>query len=375
MAARRMGIIGFLFCLCLYLMPCGAQAVSTASAAEPISTQTECSLTLSYAHNGTAFSGVPVKLYRIAAVSAEAQYTLAPPFLSSGLVLNGVQAAAEWNAIRSTLESHILANAIGADFAAVTDQTGRVCFESLEPGLYLATADRAVRDGLQCSFVPALVALPGLGADGRWQYQVSAASKAEVTPPGRPDDPVPDQEIQFKILKLWKGDGGQPDRPQSIEAEIFKDGKSDRIVTLSEENHWSYAWTAKEDGSDWMVVERNVPEGYSVTVEERTATFVLTNTRTEEPPTGENPPEGPPTGETPPEDPTPGGEGPEDSYLEDLFPEDVPLGDMTFPDEELPLDVLPATGDTPHILLYAVLMYVSGIALILFGITGKRKRV
>lgn len=90
-----------------------------------------------------------------------------------------------------------------------------------------------------------------------------------------------------------------------------------------------------------MVVERNIPSGYAVTLEERTTTFILTNTlNPDDPPPDDPPPDDPPPDAPPPDDP---------------------------PDS-------PKTGDSPHILLYAVLMYVSGVALILLGITGKRKR-
>jgi hypothetical protein len=166
------------------------------------------------------------------------------------------------------------------------------------------------------AFDSALVALPGLGADGLWQYEVAVTSKSKAIPPAETDE-----EIEFKVLKLWKGDNGRSDRPQSIEVEIFRDGVSYQTVILSEENHWTYSWNAADDGAIWKVVERNIPTGYTMTVEERETSFVLTNTR-------------------PPDKPD-----------------------------------IPQTGDTTNIMLYFVLMNVSGIMLIILGIAGKRKRV
>lgn len=338
MDKRRIGVIGFLFFVCICLLPFRAQAVSTSDAAEPISTQTACSLTLSYLHDGTPFSDVPVKLYKIADVSAESYYSLTPAFRSSGLVLNGIQSAGEWDVIRSTLESYILAHAIKADTSAATDLNGQVRFEPLEPGLYLAIADEVVQDGLHCIFSPALVNLPGLGANGLWQYQIAVTAKGEVLPPIEPDETV-----QLKILKLWKGETNRTVRPQSIEVEIFRNGASYKTVILSEENHWSYTWTTEDVGADWMVVERNVPPGYTMTLEERTTTFILTNTQLPDEPPSEDPSKEDPPPVVPPKGPTP-----TDS---------------------------PKTGDTPHILLYTILMYVSGVILILLGITGKKKHV
>ena len=319
MAKRRMGIIAFILCICLYLIPCQVQAASTSDAKEPISTNENCSLTISYCSGGIAFSELPVKLYKIADVSADYQYTLTSSFEKSNLILNGIQTVGEWNVIRSTLETYILANDITADFNAKTDFEGKASFDALRPGLYLAITERIIQDETTYVFDSALIALPGLGADGLWQYQVDVTSKSEIIPPSRDDE-----EIELKVLKLWKGDGGSSARPATIEIEIFRNGTSYQTATLSENNHWTYTWSAKDDGSDWKVVERNIPTGYTMTIEERETSFVLTNT----------------------------------------LNRDVPDN----PDS-------PQTGDTSNILLWVILMIVSGSMLIILGITGKRNRV
>ena len=79
---------------------------------------------------------------------------------------------------------------------------------------------------------------------------------------------------------------------------------------------------AKDDGAKWTVTERNTPYGYTATVENRDTAFILTNTYT-------------------PENP------------------DEPHGS-------------PQTGDTSNIMLYVVLMIVTGSMLIILGIIGKR---
>ena len=319
MAKRRMGIIAFILCICLYLIPCQVQAASTSDAKEPISTNENCSLTISYCSGGIAFSELPVNLYKIADVSADYQYTLTSSFEKSKLILNGIQTVGEWNVIRSTLETYILANDITAGFNAKTDFEGKASFDALKPGLYLAITERIIQDETTYVFDSALIALPGLGADGLWQYQVDVTSKSEIIPPSRDDE-----EIELKVLKLWKGDGGSSARPATIEVEIFRNGTSYQTATLSENNHWTYTWSAKDDGSDWKVVERNIPTGYTMTIEERETSFVLTNT----------------------------------------LNRDVPDN----PDST-------QTGDTSNIFLWVILMIVSGSMLIILGITGKRNRV
>ena len=317
MAKRRMAVTIILLCLCFWLTPCYAMATSTTDASEPINVNAECTLTLSYTCDGTAFEDVSLKVYKVADVSSDFQYKLTSSFEKSALILNGVRTNGEWDVIRSTLEAHVVAENIAADAIAKTDSEGIVCFEDLKPGLYLAVVGTVTQEDITCFFDSALVALPGLNTEGVWEYQVTVASKSELIPPI-------DDEIELKVLKLWKGDGGSSARPTMIEIEIFRDGTSYQTATLSENNHWTYTWSAKDDGSDWKVVERNIPTGYTMTIEERETSFVLTNT----------------------------------------LNRDVPDN----PDS-------PQTGDTSNILLWVILMIVSGSMLIILGITGKRNRV
>lgn len=325
---RRMGIIGFLFCICLYLMPCYVQAASTADATELISMEQNCDLTLSYVNDGTAFTDVPVTLYQIASVSEDFQYTLTDSFSGSGLSLNGIQSAEAWDVILSTLESHILANNTEPTVTAVTDQNGAIQFTGLKAGVYLLISEEIVQDNLTCIFEPSLINLPELGEDGIWQYDVTVQPKVEILPPFTPDGT--DDEIELKVTKLWKGDADQKDRPKSVKVEIFRDKVSYEKVTLSKDNNWTYSWKTNDDGADWTVVERNVPDGYKVTVKETKNAFVLTNS--------------------------------------------LKSNNKTPGQSTQSTTTATKTGDTTNVLLYVVMLYVSGILIVLLGIVGKRKR-
>ena len=319
MAKRRVAVIVLLLCLCLSWLPCYTHAASTADAKEPISPDKDCSFTIAYRYDGQRFSNHPVKLYKIADVSADFQYTLTAPFANSGLILNGVRSVSEWNVIRSTLETYILADGVTADFNSITDSEGKASFDALKPGLYLAITERIIQNETIYVFDSAFIALPGLGTDGLWQYQVEISSKSQIIPPSEDEE-----EIEYKVLKIWKGDSGSSARPTLIEVEIFRNGTSYQTVKLSEDNHWTYTWSVKDDGSDWKVVERNIPTGYTMTIEERETSFVITNTFTQDDPNTPTPPQ---------------------------------------------------TGDTSNIMLWFVLMIVSGSMLIILGITWKRNSV
>lgn len=308
----RKNIIRFMvICLCLFMLPCTAYAASTADAKEPIETTKDCSMTLNYVHNQTAFPNLNVQVYHIATVSSDFQYTLTDDFASTNLTVNGVSSTNEWDAMRTTLESYVIANGLSADYEYRTDSNGSVKLENLTPGLYFIMPIQFANDGAYYYFDSALVALPGLGNDGKWQYDISVKPKPEI------DIPTGDDE-EYKVVKLWRDNGHQEKRPSNIDVDIICNGKVVETVVLSAENNWSYSWTAEDNGDKWQVSERNLPEGYVMTVEEHTTSFTIINT-------------------------IPG-----------------------TPD-------IPQTGDTSNTGLYVMLMCVSGLLLVILGVTAKRK--
>ena len=125
MAQRRLGLIALLLCLCLCLLPCTVQAASTADAAEFIDPTRACTLNLTYRSTSAAYANVPVRLYQVATVSSDFNYTLTPAFVDSALVINGIQTTGEWNVVRSTLEAHILANSTPVSSTLTTDTNGK----------------------------------------------------------------------------------------------------------------------------------------------------------------------------------------------------------------------------------------------------------
>lgn len=309
-----------LFCaaLCLWLLPCTARAASTTQATEPISLTKDCQLTVTYSHNGLCFPDMTVRLYKIASVSADYQYAYTKDFSACALPLNGVTSQREWDTLRATLESLILAGQPTPTATTRTDRHGQAVFSQLEPGLYFIPACYCRANGVRYTFSSVLVALPGLNeATGDWNYAVSAAPKSlsfSTTP----------HEIQYQLVKLWKHDTADT-RPESITVELFCDGSSVTTVVLSADNQWTYTWTDDTDGI-WTVVERSVPRGYTPSVEARDTSFVLTNTGS-----------------------------------------DSPTRTTTRSTAS------PYTGDDTPLGLYGMLLCISGLVLVILGLTGRRR--
>ena len=273
MAKRRMGLISFLVCFIILVMPCFAKAAYTTDATEPVSTSEQCTLTISYLYNGTAFPDAPIKLYRVAGVNEDCDYSLTSTYADTGLILNGIRTNGEWRTVRSTLESYIVANAIEPDFVLNTDTYGSVCFENLETGLYFAIAPQMSKEELKCDFASAIVSLPSLDEYSKWQYEVDVYAKPKAT-----DFPGDNEELQLSVLKLWKGDESGAYRPDFIDVDIYRDGILYETVVLSEDNNWSYIWSTSNDGASWIVSEHSIPKGYVMTLNQHGTSFIITNT-------------------------------------------------------------------------------------------------
>ena len=107
-------------------------------------------------------------------------------------------------------------------------------------------------------------------------------------------------------MKIWKEEEGGDNRPSEIILQLLKDGDVYGEAVLSRENNWRYRWTGLPKAAQWTVVEKTVPDGYTVEVERNGNTFGVTNTRIETPsPTPEPEASIPPTPTQPPENKVP----------------------------------------------------------------------
>ena len=297
-----------LLCLLLFMLLVTTEAQAAEKPNAAVDTSRSCTLTLQY-----AASGQTVQLYRAADISSNGRYTLCGAFAGYGIFMPAGNGQAEWDALCDNLLAYIAADALAPDGTAVTGADGRAVFTGLSAGMYLVDKADMEVGGSTRQYAPSLIAVPGVDGDGNWSYDVTAAPKYTEKP----------------------GGGDEPDtRPASVEIAICRDGVEQERRTLSADNDWMYRWTAV--GGTWSVLERNVPEGYTVTVQRSGSSFFVTNTHS-------TVPDPMPTPEPTPK-PTPGpGDGPQ-------------------------------TGDESHLTLYIVCMAVSGLALLLLGVLNRNQK-
>lgn len=241
-----------------------------------------CTLDLTYKYEETCFEGVEIKIYKVAGFTVEGVYELAGDFVEYPVDVVNVKSQDEWNALSDTLASYVVADSLVPTATATTDANGVAAFADVEVGLYLVSGIVVgyIDDGT-VHYDDFLISVPGLDDEDNWIYDIDSVPKPVY------HEPVYD-EIEYSVIKLWKDAGYEDKRPASITVDIYEDDELFESIELSAENEWSFSWIALDDGSVWRVVERDVPEKYTVTFENRQTAFVISNTYVpDEPPTGD----------------------------------------------------------------------------------------
>lgn len=253
-------ITAFLLCVIVLMSALSLSAF----AVEPIDTHKKGSIAFNY-----HLEGLEIKTYRIADVFPDGTFALTGDFKDYPISIYGITSKAEWKNIASTLSSYIAADGIAPDFSGTTDKDGIVSFNDTPVGLYLTLSVRAETEDDISVFEDFITILPTKDENG-YNYDISAFPKCE-------EYTVKPDEVEYKVVKQWKDNGYAEKRPEKIEVEIIKNGKTESTQYLTAENNWCYSWSADDDGSVWQAVERKIPDGYTVTTVKNGSTIIITN--------------------------------------------------------------------------------------------------
>ena len=111
-------------------------------------------------------------------------------------------------------------------------------------------------------------------------------------------NPHTPETTTYSVKKVWDDeDNKDGSRPDNITVQLYANGNpTDSIVTLNEDNDWSYTWenlykNEKGKAIVFSAKEVNVPDGYEATYEEGDGSITITNTHE---PIEEEPEEGTP---------------------------------------------------------------------------------
>lgn len=262
-------ILNIFFLISLLIPPC-VSAKLTSDAKELIDINKSSNITLKYNYDDYEFNDVNVKLYRIAAITEDFQYELEDEFKDYEININGIKTNDEWDNLKQTLEAYIKAdNILELENYLIKENTVEI--KNLKVGLYLIETEVIDTEDYILSFNSHLIHIPNLNDDGYWNYDIEIYPKSNIFTPKY-------EKVEYTVIKQWEDN--KQDRPKSVEIEIYDDENLVFDEILSSENNWTYKWTTEDDGSIWNVVERNVPEGYSVTILNDERNFIVVNTNT-----------------------------------------------------------------------------------------------
>jgi hypothetical protein len=241
------------------------------SAADYIDMSKNGSLTLCYQYDNYCCEGVDVRIFRVAEVSDKAEYTLTDAFADYPVKVNDLQTSSQWQETANAFAAYAAADSIQPTQTEKSENDGVAVFSNLKTGLYLVVSENAVYEDCSYIFAPFLISVPSPNESNQWTYEVLANPKAEVYYPQQ-------NETEHKVVKQWEDSGNESNRPDSISVYIIKDGLKVDEQVLSNDNDWSYSWTAPDDGSVWQAVESNVAQPYTVTIQNDGTTITIVNT-------------------------------------------------------------------------------------------------
>ncbi len=246
---------------------------AAASAYTRIDVDRVCSLSISCASGSGALRGAVFCIYRVAETSDAGRYTVTEPFTEYPVRFEGLDSTG-WLDLSATLAAYAARDDLQPAARGATGEDGSVKFTGLDAGLYLVVGDSVTEEGLSYSPTPFIASLPGLEAGDGWEYDVTTEVKFEITDAGGAG-----KTTRRSVTKVWEDYGGQ-ELPGSVTVQLLKDGAVYAEAALSEENGWSCRWTGLEDGCNWQLTEKDVPEGYTVSVSRDGTAFTVTNTGT-----------------------------------------------------------------------------------------------
>lgn len=254
------------------------------------------SIAVNYTDDDTALAGVDVRLHNVANWSSDGGFAPSGNYKKYDVDWNILNASAEtYRQLAETLAGYTSRDNLAPRATTTTDSSGFAEFTDLPKGLYLAVVGSYSSKALTCKASATLVALPANAESGQtMSVTISPKTDCETTP-------TQPETVKKKVRKIWKGDA-EANRPTKIVAQLLEDGKVYDEVALNQSNDWSHEWTGLEDGHEWRVAEKTVPDNYTVLVDREGAETLITNTY--RPPEEHNPPkeEVPPPSKTPPAD-------------------------------------------------------------------------
>lgn len=250
----------FIVLICALLLPLSVQASS--------GTEEKGSLSLYYEQGAATFS-----IYRVADFSETGKFKITDSFKKYPVKFDDLDTDG-WKKLADTLSGYVSRDKISYVRRVKTDTSGKYEWKEIPKGLYLVIGEMTKDEKYTYTPMPFLITVPGRDVTGKWDLSMEAAVKYER------EERL---EATKRVVKTWKGDANKNVRPSEITVQLLKDDKVFDTVKLNQKNNWRYTWEKLPLGYTWKVVEKDVPDEYTVTSTQSSDRFVLTNTYKEKP--------------------------------------------------------------------------------------------
>lgn len=222
-----------------------------------VATEIKGSINLSYVVEGADFD-----IYMVGSTTDQGDFVLTGDFADYQINLESEDAA-------KTLASYVKGDNIKPMDTAKTDAEFKAKFNNLSKGVYLIIGSVITVDGMTYTPSPVMVSLPKWDNDVLlWDLNVKGKYKMDNW----------EELVNISALKVWKDDGNTEARPNEISVSLTKNGDVYDTVKLNKDNNWTYKWKNLDGSYSWSIIEKDVPKGYEVSVEQNEWSFVITNT-------------------------------------------------------------------------------------------------
>jgi len=221
-------------------------------------------VTLSCVDENVKISDMKWNIYRVGE-RIDGQIVLTGDFRRYSIDLQDLSAE-NIRSAASILEGYAVARQYEPVVSGITDENGDVSFSGLEKGLYLASGKRVTYGHYGYRPSPVLIEVTG------------STSEQTVFPKFYRTSVFAEGDVAYYVKKVWEDhDDAYDMRPVDITVDLYRDGELAETVILNEENNWEYRWLSPDPLASWIVVEREIPRKYVVSIEFNSKQYLIKN--------------------------------------------------------------------------------------------------
>jgi hypothetical protein len=224
------------------------------------------SVTVKYTLQGVGFD-----IYKVAEIDANGDFVANSTFSRYSVSLTDSNAP-------QTLATYATRDKVTPLATATTGGDSKAVFTGLDKGVYLITGETTQKNSTKYTVSPALVAVYDEDIEVSVKYEMRGVSSSSGGGGGGGSSSGSSETttVSVSVLKVWKG--AEEDEKTPVTVQLLKDGEVYSEAILKSSNNWRYTWKNLNRANTWTVAEKQVPDGYDVSIEENGKVFVITNT-------------------------------------------------------------------------------------------------